>query len=85
MFDSFAHLFCVWIQYLLELALAFQGYEFYNGTEIEHPLGKSELEFMIDNAMTEDDLNNDGKISWQEYLESQQYHHKLDTHSEGNK
>ena len=58
--------------------MAFQGYEFYNGTDIENPLSKTDLEFMIDNAMMEDDLNNDGKISWEEYLASQQYHHKLD-------
>ncbi|KAJ3370721.1 hypothetical protein HDU91_005956 [Kappamyces sp. JEL0680] len=60
-----------------ELALAFQGYEFYNGTGIENPIPTADLEYMIDHALDEDDTNNDGKISWEEYLASQSYHHKL--------
>ncbi|KAF9913834.1 hypothetical protein BX616_009484 [Lobosporangium transversale] len=29
---------------------------------------------MIDHVIAEDDINNDGKISWEEYLISQKYH-----------
>lgn len=61
-----------------ELGLAFQGYEFYNGTTFEESLDTKDLEFMIDHALHEDDSDNDGKISWEEYLESQKYHHKLE-------
>ncbi len=59
------------------MALAFQGYEFFNETILENPMARSDLEFMIDEALMEDDVNNDGKISWEEYLASQQYHQKL--------
>ena len=57
-----------------ELALAFQGFEFYNGTEFEESMNLVELEEMIDHALHEDDINNDGMIDWPEYLASQQYH-----------
>ena len=40
-------------------------------------MARSDLEFMIDEALMEDDVSNDGKISWEEYLASQQYHQKL--------
>ena len=44
---------------------------------VESPLPRAEVEQMIDHALLEDDINNDGKISWEEYLASQQYHHNL--------
>ncbi|CAG8484920.1 3318_t:CDS:2, partial [Rhizophagus irregularis] len=33
-----------------------------------------EIVEMIDHVLLEDDMNNDGKISWEEYLLSQSYH-----------
>ena len=58
-----------------ELRLALSGYEF------EHTKGhessfvpEAELEEVIDHVLSEDDKDNDGKISWEEYLESQAYH-----------
>lgn len=33
-----------------------------------------ELDAMIDNVLKDDDLDGDGKISWEEYLRSQSYH-----------
>ena len=60
-----------------ELALAFMGYEFYKGKELEEEIRREDLEFMINHALLEDDKDNDGKISWQEYFESQNYHHQL--------
>ncbi|EGF80536.1 hypothetical protein BATDEDRAFT_25195 [Batrachochytrium dendrobatidis JAM81] len=59
-----------------ELRLAFQGYEQDTGKEKAH-IDLADLETMIDHALAEDDTNNDGMISWEEYLESQSYHHKL--------
>ncbi|KAJ3296732.1 hypothetical protein HK104_001293 [Borealophlyctis nickersoniae] len=45
--------------------------------KIEEPakhLTLSELETMVDHVLGEDDLDGDGKISWWEYLQSQEYH-----------
>ncbi|CAG8766156.1 29656_t:CDS:2 [Gigaspora margarita] len=39
-----------------------------NGLKLE------EIIEMIDHALLEDDMDNDGKISWEEYLLSQTYH-----------
>jgi hypothetical protein len=60
-----------------ELGLAYLGYEFFEEAKgddkglfsIELP----ELEKMIEHTLKEDDKDNDGRISWQEYLESQAY------------
>jgi hypothetical protein len=60
-----------------ELALAFMGYEFYKEEEVKEDIRREDLEFMVDHALLEDDKDNDGKISWVEYLESQNYHHQL--------
>ena len=61
-----------------ELALAFMGYEFYHEKEeIPKEISQVDMEFMIDHALLEDDKDNDGKISWIEYLESQKYHHLI--------
>jgi hypothetical protein len=49
-----------------ELSLAFVGYEFYNGTEFEESLSRHEVEEMVDHALAEDDLNNDGKFDLNE-------------------
>ncbi|KAL3901987.1 MAG: hypothetical protein SGCHY_000168 [Lobulomycetales sp.] len=37
----------------------------------------AEAEKMIDHIMEEDDHDNDGMISWEEYLESQEYHNQV--------
>jgi hypothetical protein len=60
-----------------ELSLAYMGYEFYKEEQIHDVIRKEDMEFMIDHALMEDDKDNDGKISWSEYLESQNYHHQL--------
>eukprot|EP00842_Homolaphlyctis_polyrhiza_P005437 jgi/Hompol1/5895/HPOL_000331-RA len=61
-----------------ELRLAFQGYELHwYGEEAANKLDFQDIEKMIDHALDEDDTNNDGRISWAEYLESQAYHKKL--------
>ncbi|GES94301.1 multiple coagulation factor deficiency protein 2-like [Rhizophagus clarus] len=53
-----------------ELREAFIDEEFGNseGLKLE------EIVEMIDHVLLEDDMNNDGKISWEEYLLSQSYH-----------
>ncbi|KAH6568659.1 hypothetical protein BASA50_008015 [Batrachochytrium salamandrivorans] len=61
-----------------ELRLAFQGFERDTGKESVPKIDMADLETMIDHALIEDDTDNDGMISWEEYLESQSYHHKLD-------
>ncbi|CAI2165832.1 7040_t:CDS:2 [Funneliformis geosporum] len=38
------------------------------------PLKLEEIIEMIDHVLLEDDMDNDGKISWEEYLLSQTYH-----------
>ncbi|KAL2919734.1 hypothetical protein HK105_200649 [Polyrhizophydium stewartii] len=61
-----------------ELRLAFQHYDREPGSpETFDPVNMDDLETMIDHALAEDDLDNDGKISWDEYLESQSYHRNL--------
>jgi hypothetical protein len=61
-----------------ELALAYSGYEFFKGEEnVELFENYKDLEHQIDHTLKEDDINNDGKISWEEYLSSQQFHHNL--------
>ena len=64
-----------------ELGMAFLGYEFHQQEQISMSDGirQEDLEYMIDHALLEDDKNNDGKLSWEEYLESQNYHHNLKT------
>ncbi|KAI8922935.1 hypothetical protein BC831DRAFT_473603 [Entophlyctis helioformis] len=61
-----------------ELRLAFQGYEWNQGIEtVDTTVDQADLETMIDHALAEDDVNNDGMISWAEYLESAAYHRRL--------
>ncbi|KAI8891937.1 hypothetical protein BC833DRAFT_613009 [Globomyces pollinis-pini] len=60
-----------------ELRLAYLGYELYEQESVEHSLTLEDLSAMVDHALLEDDKDNDGKISWDEYLESQKYHHNL--------
>lgn len=60
-----------------ELALSIIGYEFNKGEETLTELSLSEMEVLINHTLAEDDKDNDGKISWAEYLESQKYHHLL--------
>ncbi|KAI8823546.1 uncharacterized protein EV422DRAFT_359848 [Fimicolochytrium jonesii] len=43
----------------------------------EHRLPLEEVESMIDHTLLEDDIDGDGKISWDEYLASQFYHQKV--------
>jgi hypothetical protein len=60
-----------------ELALSIIGYEFNKGEETLTELSLPEMEVLINHTLEEDDKDNDGKISWAEYLESQKYHHLL--------
>lgn len=62
-----------------ELLLAFNGYEFVDGVERSDSVPLDDLEGMVDHALHEDDKDNDGRISWAEFLESQAYHHQLNT------
>ncbi|KAJ3271021.1 hypothetical protein HDV01_007102 [Terramyces sp. JEL0728] len=59
-----------------ELALAFQGYGVYDEPLTEE-IPVADLEYMIEHTLSEDDINSDGKISWEEFLESQHYHHNM--------
>ncbi|KAF9356608.1 hypothetical protein BGX26_004998 [Mortierella sp. AD094] len=54
----------------IELRAAFSDYT--QGEDSNLPLEK--MHNMIDHVIEEDDTNNDGKISWEEYLISQKYH-----------
>ena len=61
-----------------ELRLALTGYEFEHTKDQESSfVPDDEVESVIDHVLLEDDKNNDGKISWEEYLESQAYHNDL--------
>ena len=61
-----------------ELRLALTGYEFEHTKDQETSfVPEHEVESVIDHILLEDDKNNDGKISWEEYLESQAYHNNL--------
>jgi len=55
-----------------ELREAFIGDDIFEN--LEQPLKLDEIIGMIDHVLLEDDMNNDGKISWEEYLLSQSYH-----------
>ncbi|KAI9141593.1 hypothetical protein BKA69DRAFT_1038339 [Paraphysoderma sedebokerense] len=52
-----------------EMRAAFTDYEYDADT-----VKLKEITDMIDHVLDEDDLDNDGKISWEEYLASQKYH-----------
>uniref|UniRef100_A0A1D1XDQ8 Multiple coagulation factor deficiency protein 2 n=1 Tax=Anthurium amnicola TaxID=1678845 RepID=A0A1D1XDQ8_9ARAE len=43
---------------------------------VEQNMKLDEIIELIDHVLLEDDMNNDGKISWEEYLLSQSYHEK---------
>lgn len=65
-----------------ELGLAFQGYEHLkDGSEQLDLIPQRDLEYLIDHALMEDDTDNDGYLSWEEYLASQQYHHQMQPRS----
>ncbi|KAF9582354.1 hypothetical protein BGW38_000307 [Lunasporangiospora selenospora] len=55
----------------IELRAAFSDYN--QGVTQSQVLLKSMID-MIDHVIEEDDIDNDGKISWEEYLISQKYH-----------
>ncbi|KAI1313374.1 hypothetical protein EDD11_002684 [Mortierella claussenii] len=55
----------------IELRGAFSDY---NQGALESKLTLQQLVDMIDHVIAEDDTDNDGKISWEEYLISQKYH-----------
>jgi hypothetical protein len=48
-----------------------------NGRLAKDRLTLSDVEKMIDHALEEDDYDNDGMISWAEYLESQKKHKQM--------
>ncbi|CAG8617237.1 9982_t:CDS:2 [Dentiscutata erythropus] len=48
--------------------------EFDNESDKDALLKIDEIVEMIDHALLEDDMDNDGRISWEEYLLSQKYH-----------
>ncbi|KAG0003974.1 hypothetical protein BGZ80_007705 [Entomortierella chlamydospora] len=54
----------------IELRAAFSDYAHSD----ESNLSLEKMHDMIDHVIEEDDTNNDGKISWEEYLISQKYH-----------
>ncbi|KAG0368363.1 hypothetical protein BC939DRAFT_444475 [Gamsiella multidivaricata] len=55
----------------IELRAAFSDY--HQGAP-ESTLSLQQMLDMIDHVIAEDDTDNDGKISWEEYLISQKYH-----------
>ncbi|KAG0221058.1 hypothetical protein B0O80DRAFT_496132 [Mortierella sp. GBAus27b] len=55
----------------IELRAAFSDY---NQGDEESKLTLKQMLDMIDHVIAEDDTDNDGKISWEEYLISQKYH-----------
>ncbi|KAG0251212.1 hypothetical protein BG011_007788 [Mortierella polycephala] len=55
----------------IELRAAFSDY---NQGSPDSVLGLKQMLDMIDHVIEEDDTDNDGKISWEEYLISQKYH-----------
>ncbi|KAF9280542.1 hypothetical protein BGZ68_007169 [Mortierella alpina] len=55
----------------IELREAFSDYN--KGGE-GSKLSLQQMNDMIDHVIAEDDTNNDGKVSWEEYLISQKYH-----------
>lgn len=42
-----------------------------------HSVSLKDVEEMVDHVLAEDDLDNDGTISWEEYLASEEQHHEL--------
>ncbi|KAF9985997.1 hypothetical protein BGZ65_009132 [Modicella reniformis] len=55
----------------IELRAAFSDY---NQGEPDTMVPLEKMLDMIDHVIEEDDIDNDGKISWEEYLISQKYH-----------
>ncbi|KAI8916296.1 hypothetical protein EDD86DRAFT_185324 [Gorgonomyces haynaldii] len=60
-----------------ELRNAFIGFEYNADKDQVVDIPIKDLEEFIDHTLAEDDKDNNGKISWEEYLESQYYHHKI--------
>ncbi|GAB5590291.1 hypothetical protein Unana1_05191 [Umbelopsis nana] len=54
-----------------ELRAAFTDFEDDDPSAV---VSLDEVTDMVDHVLEEDDLNGDGLISWEEYLESQMYH-----------
>ncbi|OZJ05893.1 hypothetical protein BZG36_00893 [Bifiguratus adelaidae] len=54
-----------------ELRAAFTDFDGINAADL---LNLEEVNEMVDHVLEEDDINGDGKISWEEYIASQLYH-----------
>ncbi|CAM0141984.1 hypothetical protein VKS41_004313 [Umbelopsis sp. WA50703] len=55
-----------------ELRAAFTDFD--HDEDVSELISLDEVTEMVDHVLEEDDLNGDGLISWEEYLESQTYH-----------